>query len=368
MATTHPIDLLIVGSGPAGMATALHLAAADPDWARRLVIVDKATHPRDKLCGGGLSPLAVRGLERLGLAVEVPHVAVPELEMRFEDRWFRVRSAPLLRIVERREFDHWLVLCGERREITVRQGEAVEAVRPGADHVEVQTRRAVFRARAVVAADGASSFVRRCLGWDAGARIGRLLQVAMPMPERTDERGPAPAVFDFTVVQRGVQGYFWDFPGRSNGRPIRKYGIFDSRVRPERPWAPLRRELMRELEQRGTALDGAALRGHPVRWFEPAAPLSQPRILLAGDAAGVDPLLAEGIPFALAHGEVAAGAIIDAFERGDFRFAHYRERIRRHPLLGRLPRLRRVARLVYWERLPRWLIRTFWKAIPLLMR
>ena len=41
-------DILIVGSGPAGTSTALHLVKSDPSWAGRIVIVDKAVHPRDK--------------------------------------------------------------------------------------------------------------------------------------------------------------------------------------------------------------------------------------------------------------------------------------------------------------------------------
>ena len=48
------VDLLIIGSGPAGCSTALHLARLDPALARRTVILEKAEHPRHKLCGGGL--------------------------------------------------------------------------------------------------------------------------------------------------------------------------------------------------------------------------------------------------------------------------------------------------------------------------
>ena len=56
-----------------------------------------------------------------------------------------------------------------------------------------------------------------------------------------------------------------------------------------------------------------------------------------GDAAGVDPLLGEGISFSLAYGEVAAEAIGAAFAQGRFDFADYPRRVRRHALLGQLP-------------------------------
>ena len=65
-------------------------------------------------------------------------------------------------------------------------------------------------------------------------------------------------------------------------------------------------------------LEGLELRGHPIRTFNPRGPLSVGSVVLAGDAAGVDPLLGEGISFALGYGEVAAGAIGAGFAQGRF--------------------------------------------------
>jgi hypothetical protein len=67
-------------------------------------------------------------------------------------------------------------------------------------------------------------------------------------------------------------------------------------------------------------------------------------VLLAGDAAGVDPLLGEGISFALAYGEVVAEAIAAAFAQRRFDFADYPRRVRRHALLGQLPARASLAR------------------------
>ncbi|GAG04425.1 unnamed protein product, partial [marine sediment metagenome] len=52
MEAVEHVDVLIVGSGPAGTSTALHLVRQDPDWAWKIVVIDKAVHPREKLCGG----------------------------------------------------------------------------------------------------------------------------------------------------------------------------------------------------------------------------------------------------------------------------------------------------------------------------
>jgi flavin-dependent dehydrogenase len=64
------IDLIIIGSWPAGISTALHLLQQDPGWAGRMIVLEKAIHPRHKLCGGrmtrpggflfsGLSPASI---------------------------------------------------------------------------------------------------------------------------------------------------------------------------------------------------------------------------------------------------------------------------------------------------------------------
>ncbi len=55
-------EVIIIGSGPAGLSTALHLLLCDPSWAERLVILEKAVHPRFKLCGGAVTPLGLKCL------------------------------------------------------------------------------------------------------------------------------------------------------------------------------------------------------------------------------------------------------------------------------------------------------------------
>src|SRR5579862_7075471 len=56
-------DVAVVGAGPAGAAAAIILARAS----RKVVLIDKATFPRDKCCGDGLTVAALRRLDDLGL-------------------------------------------------------------------------------------------------------------------------------------------------------------------------------------------------------------------------------------------------------------------------------------------------------------
>ena len=66
------VDLLIIGAGPAGLSTAMHLVQQNPHWRYRLRILEKAVHPRDKLCGGGVTRFGLRVLKNLGFRFPLP--------------------------------------------------------------------------------------------------------------------------------------------------------------------------------------------------------------------------------------------------------------------------------------------------------
>src|SRR5262245_39424165 len=85
--------LIIVGSGPAGAATALALHRIDPALARDVLILEKARHPRPKVCAGGLIPAGRRWLDEHDVPLRVPHVTVhrawvgtPRTTVAHEDR------------------------------------------------------------------------------------------------------------------------------------------------------------------------------------------------------------------------------------------------------------------------------------------
>lgn len=351
MEAVEQVDVLIVGSGPAGSSTALHLVRHDPDWAWKIVVIDKAIHPREKLCGGGITHMGQRVLARLGIPFELDFYTVRKARVHFQDLSFSFVGNPVFRVVRRDEFDHWLVRTAESWGVNVRQGEALKNIEVFPDYVEVTTDRAVFRAKVVVAADGSRSTVRQKLKWDDESRVARLLEILTPEdPQREEAFRDNVAIFDFTPTSRGMQGYYWDFPSRVKGKAFMNRGVFDSRARPDRRKVDLTGELRRSLAERDRDLDDYQLKGHPIRWFDKRGRFAIPRVILAGDAAGTDPLVGEGISFALGFGDVAAQAIEDAFERQDFSFADYRDRILAHNLLKQLPFRHRLARLAYGGR------------------
>lgn len=357
------IDLLIVGSGPTGSSVALHLLQRDPAWAKRMAIVDKAVHPRDKLCGGGITHLGQNILSDLGLALEPRNFPVREVRLIYRDRSYSFRGNPVFRIVRRREFDHWLIEQAAQRGVPVYQGEAVEDIAVEQTHVRVTTEQRIFEAQAVVAADGSRSFVRSRLKWDDDSRVARLLEVDTPEnPETQWEFRDGVAVFDFSRMTDGLQGYYWDFPSYVDGQPVMNRGVFDSRAVPDRPKAKLVDELRDMLAQRERRLDDYTLKGHPIRWFDRRGKFAVPRVLLAGDAAGVDPLFGEGISFALAYGPPVAETLADAFARHDFSFDGYRDRLLRNGMFRQLRIRVRLARFAYLLKYPRFVRAGWWAA------
>lgn len=348
MKQVETVDILIVGSGPAGSSTALHLLKHDPAWADRLLVVDKAIHPREKLCGGGITHMGQNILARLGLAIETPSFMVREARIKYQDLSFSFKGNPVFRIIRRDEFDQWLVQKAEKKGVTLRQGEEVLDVKVLDDIVEVTTDQATIQAKVVVGADGSRSMVRRKLKWDDDSRVARLLEIlTLEDSHQRFEFRDGLALFDFTPMRNGLQGYYWDFPSYVKGKPYMNRGVFDSRARPERPKADLVNELRESLAKKDRDLDEYQLKGHPIRWFDKKGRFAIPRVLLAGDAAGTDAFVGEGISFALSYGEVASDAIVNAFKNQDFTFADYRERIFQHNVLWQLPIRTRAARLAY---------------------
>ena len=101
-------DLVIVGGGPAGLSTALHLHQRDPRWTGRMLLLEKETHPREKLCGGGITRLGLETLSRLRLKPQIPLARVQSARFTYRGRQIDVRGDPMFLISRRAEFDHWL--------------------------------------------------------------------------------------------------------------------------------------------------------------------------------------------------------------------------------------------------------------------
>ncbi len=341
-------DIVIVGGGPAGLSTWLHLHALAPELAARTALIEKATYPRDKPCGGGLTPLADLLLAGLGINLDVPAVAVHAVDFRFGSQQLRFRRANALRVVRRSKFDHALAKAAIERGLVLHEGEAFQTVRRVGDELVVGTDQREYRTCMLVGADGAFSTVRQRLQLGDSAPIARVLKTVTPIDPQcdADPDGNA-AVFDFTPAGGGLQGYVWHFPCLEDGTPAMDRGVYDSRIYAERPRADLKAILGAALSAVQGTPSRSAWIGHPLRCFSEEAEFSRPNILLVGDAAGVDPALGEGISTSLDYGDLAAHTLVEAFRRGDFSLADYRARLVSHPVGESLVGRARLAKAMY---------------------
>lgn len=349
------IEILIIGGGPAGLSTALHLVQSSPHLTPHILILEKDHYPRPKLCGGGLVKDAEILLNKLGLDVdEVPYVEAKTLRFDYKGKGisFTNNKKHALRIISRDEFDAWLASKAKEWGIEIREGIKVQDIHKDAEGMIVLTDNGDFHARIVIGADGSNGVTRRRVFPKSPAHKARVLEVYAPNTISTEEDSISPnssspkglkiqsttkhddthAIFEFFPISLGIAGYIWDFPAQIKGLSMRCWGIYDANLNPGNKRPAIKELLSVEMKKYGFDLSTLELKGYPIRRFDPFSVFSTKRVLLVGDAAGVDPLLGEGISIALGYGKIAAESIHDAYNHNKFDFKNYKQRVLMSPL------------------------------------
>jgi len=257
-----------------------------------------------------------------------------------------VREPDCGAVVRRIEHDHAFAKAAIARGVDVRDGCEVRRIHVGDDGVTVETTGEALRARAVVGADGVGGVVRRQAGFPRGelrAQVAELDTEAAPgdLPRDT-------AVFDFATTE--LRGYAWDFPTLVAGEPLVCRGVYLLRS----PGAPgVGERIAAYLGARGLELGRYRLKQFAERGFEPGAELARPRVLLAGEAAGIDIATGEGIGQAIEYGAVAGPYLARALARDDLGFADWRRTVERHHLGWQLGIRHGCYRAFYGRRRPK---------------
>lgn len=351
------VDALVVGAGPAGCATAWHLARRGI----RVLLVDAQAFPRSKPCGDAVSPGALPLLEEMGLAQRLSAVGaarIPGWSIRARDgTWFHGRHrdggsrAPKEGIgLPRSELDQLLLSAaleaGARFlprqrvfRLRVRQGRARGVVARGPDGAERE-----LAARLVVGADGLRSRVARLLGPLTRGSRQRLALVGRfdrwnggGVPRDAVAFGELRFVPDGVVGRAPLGGGRWNVTAvvpadRARDISTDALAFYRRRLALADLGHLCDRELAGPLEVTG-----------PFE-VEPAT-TAAPGVLLAGDAAGYfDPLTGQGVYRALVGGRLAAAAaarLLARPEREAVELRRYRKGLARF-----LRPSRRVQRLV----------------------
>jgi geranylgeranyl reductase family protein len=290
-------DVLVVGAGPAGSATALGLARGGA----RVLLADRAHFPRDKPCGGGLTGRALQHAP-CDVSSVVEHVVDGFVLRAGYRRGFERRSAsPVILMTQRRRLDAFLAEQAAAAGAEFRDGAAVDEIVPGRDSITARVGGLRVEAAYVVGADGANGIVARTSGLGSDIRLGVALEgnVTWGALDPAPYRGTA-------WVELGVVpgGYAWVFPKGEHAN-LGVGGWLDEGPRLRSHLARLARE---------HDVDPGALwevRGHRLPMRPLGSPTVRGLVLLVGDAAGlVDPLSGDGIYEAFVSARLASEAVL----------------------------------------------------------
>lgn len=313
-------NVVIVGAGPAGTSAAIHLARAGTS----VVVIDKATFPRDKCCGDGLTTNALRQLEHLGLDPR----RLPSWRIVTETTWrspsghaidlsVQPNEGVRIAVARRQELDAELVRLAREAGATVLEGHALSDAAVDDDgHITISTAEGPsFRARYAIGADGVWSPLRRRLCPPAGPTyLGEIHAFRQYFRNAT---GPAKDRLWVSFEPDILPGYVWSFPVGDGGINI-GFGVERKPGQSVQWMKDAWRDILQRPHVRAAIGDAEPEAPHKA-WPIPAGIRSEllsahgGRVLFIGDAARVvDPLTGEGIGQALETGHEAATALLDA--------------------------------------------------------
>jgi geranylgeranyl reductase family protein len=295
-------DCIVVGAGPAGATAAYHLAKRG----RLVVILEKASLPRYKPCGGGVSPAIAKWFDfdftpvidntitkvqytwKMGDPVET------ELKMK-EPMW----------MVKRDRFDHYLIEQAKQKGAQIKDNTEVTAIAPKSNGWKVTTSNGTFEASYLIAADGVKGSMAKWLGSKPRqAFLGATLEIKTSLGPKQQHT----ASFDFGTLKNG---YIWNFP-KADGYSL-SAGCFRGKAKPDE----LKKQLTDYAKESGIDLSNSQYSEYALSLWTDNQPLHANRAVIAGEAAGIlDPLSGEGIRPSIYTGMKAAEAI-DAALAGD---------------------------------------------------
>lgn len=321
--------VVIVGGGPAGLTTAIAAVQHAPELRGRVVVLEKATYPREKICAGAVAARGDAVLARLGVRVDVPSVPIDVIATRFSRGESRVVEPGLGRVVRRREFDAALADEARARGVRIVEGAAVTAIAVNDDGVLVATTRGDHEGACVVGADGVGSVVRRALDLPFGRVRAQVVEVdTVPV-----SRDPSRDTLAFDVRDPRLPGYTWDFPTLVDGKAMVCRGAYV--LHRDGPNAIDPSDVLAaHLAARGLALGDHRQKRFAERAYDPGLAIARPRVLLVGEAAGIEPLLGEGIAHAILYGALAGRYLAARVTSGRFAFRSYAARVALAPRVG----------------------------------
>lgn len=296
-------QVIIIGAGPAGAYLAYLLSSQGI----AVLLLEKEQLPRDKPCGGGITPRVIKLLDfDLNPVIEdAIHSMV--ITNRFTHPIKFTTAQPIAYMVSRERFDSFLVDKATRAGAEVRDGVRVDRINQAGDKVAVYSGGVEWQGEILVGADGAFGIVSRTLGLDRERLHFVTLDRQVAVSEERLRLNRGTVKIDFGLVP---EGYAWVFPKAG----CLSIGMGSMACRGDKLKVLLEAVIKEEGLERLPGTDSK--RG----WVIPLNPelneLHCGRALVVGDAAGLaDSFTGEGIFAALYSSHLAAEIIAEQIKR-----------------------------------------------------
>ncbi|MDF1797478.1 MAG: geranylgeranyl reductase family protein [Coxiellaceae bacterium] len=299
------VDVIIVGSGPAGSCCAIECAQKG----LKVAVVEKKQHPRIKVCGGGVVKRAYDLFPiDISLAVEQT-IYETDLVWHKSNLCYTASSdSPYVYMVMRSKLDKLLADHAKQLGVQFFENTELTSLSQNEQGVSATADDQTFNAKWLIAADGASGNTARLAGWSAYTENNApAVEAEVEVTDEAFERLNR-ARFDFEAIP---QGYGWLFPKKHH----LSIGVgcfhFDSK-KAASPKTFLK-EYYQILGLKDSDILSVQQKGFVVPLRARPDGFNRGRVLLVGDAGGfADPLTAEGISAAIISGRLAASTISSA--------------------------------------------------------
>lgn len=328
-------DVIVVGTGPAGAVLAYLLAKRGLD----VLILERATLPRYKTCGGGVTWKAMQNLP-FDVSAVFDNKAVGGVVTFAGQQLLKVEIGwPVAWLVMRDRFDYYLVQKAIEAGAKLLEDVSVIRVEEKYDSVVVTTTLGEFHAQLLAGADGVNSIVAHSMGLLPDREVGVAVEAELAVSPASLEAQGAYATFDFGALPGG---YGWIFPKRDH----LSVGVF--RAIPGKAIG-LKKALEKFIASEAVLLDPKILhlQGHRIPLGGQSRTLHKGRVLLVGDAANLaDPWMGEGISYAVVSARLAAEQMYYALESKDIDLSGYTQLINAS-ITPQLVSARLFAKVVY---------------------
>ncbi len=303
-------DCIIVGAGPAGGSAAYHLA----QQGHSVLVLEKADFPRNKSCGGGVSPAVAEWFDFDFSPVVQNHVSQVKYTFKMSDpAEVELQGVTPMWMVQRSQFDNFLIEQGTSKGAEFKSGVAVTGASLQGDTWQIQTSAGTFEGKYLIAADGANSTVAQLLGMGNTPTIAA---ASLQVSGTVSDRRKVTAFFDFGSLKNG---FMWCFP-KADGYSLSAAYVRNPKGKPDE----LKKQLTKYAELFDLDPNQGEYQEHPLNLWQENRTLHSDRALLAGEAAGmVDPLIGEGIRPAMYTGIKAASAVMSALKGEGNALAEY---------------------------------------------